>query len=212
MRAEVAARVAAHFRHRGVREYARWKLRTDPVYDAVVARLRGRTEPVFDVGCGIGLLALCLRAEGIDVPIVGIDSDERKIAVGSAALAGIAGVQLRHGDAREFFPPGHSVVLLDVLQYFTPAGRAGILKNAREAVPAGGLLIVRSGLRDGSWRYRLTWTVDFLTRLVRWMSAERLRFPTREEIIGELDDFSAEVTPCWGRTPYNNYLFVFRKR
>lgn len=210
MRPETASRVAALFRGRALGEYARWKIRTDPVYGAVIDLLRDRREPLFDVGCGVGLLPLSLRVEGITVPITGIDFDERKLAAAREAAAGVADLELRAGDARDPYPAGHNVTMLDVLQYFAPSDRSRILKRAREAVPAGGLLIIRSGIHDRSWRYRVTWTIDALGRLFRWMFAERLQYPTREEITAQLPGFDVEVTPCWGRTPYNNYLFVFR--
>ena len=208
---EVARSVAALFPTPALREYARWKVRLDPAYDAVLERLRGHAEPVADLGCGIGLLAFHLRASGVVVPLVGIDFDERKIAVARQAAAGTAGLEFRQGDARDPCPAGHNVVMLDVLQYFGAADRATILANAARAVPPGGVVLLRAGLRDRSWRYRVTWLVDALARAFRWMRAERIEFPAREEIIAAFPGFEAEAVPLWGRMPFNNWLFVFRK-
>ena len=40
--------------------------------------------------------------------------------------------------------------------------------------------------------------------------AERLR-GTSGTIVEAFPGFEREVVPLWGRTPFNNYLFVFRK-
>ena len=38
-----------------------------------------------------------------------------------------------------------------------------------------------------------------------------LCFPTRAAIVSAFDGFSSEVVPMFGRTPFNNYLFVFKR-
>ena len=43
------------------------------------------------------------------------------------------------------------------------------------------------------------------------MKAEKLQLPTRDEIVSAFEGFDADVKPLWGRMPYNNYLFVFRR-
>jgi hypothetical protein len=48
-------------------------------------------------------------------------------------------------------------------------------------------------------------------RGVRWTKGERLNFPMRSRIVDAFAGFTAEITPMWGATPFNNYLFVFRK-
>lgn len=210
-RREVAGRIAASFGPRALREYVRWKVRANPAYDAVAERLRGRTNPVVNIGCGIGLLAHFLRASGIEVPIDGVNFDARKIAAAREAAAGLAGVTFARGDARQPFPAGRDVIMLDILHYFSPGDQQRILANAAAAVPAGGIVLIREGLRDSSWRYALTWFVNGAARLFRWMKAERLHFPTRDEITAAFPGFQAEITPLWGKTPYNGYLFVFRR-
>ena len=71
----IAARIAARFPSRFLRIYVRGKMSSDPLYSAVYERLRDRDEPILDVGCGAGLLALYLREHGHRAPIRGIDHD-----------------------------------------------------------------------------------------------------------------------------------------
>src|SRR5688500_9082010 len=60
--------------------YARAKLGSDPLYPGICDALRDTTAPVLDLGCGLGLLAHALRAQGIALPYRGVDNDVRKIA------------------------------------------------------------------------------------------------------------------------------------
>ena len=50
-------------------------------------------------------------------------------------------------------------------------------------------VIIRDAVRDGSWRYRLTYAQEMFSRAVRWLRAERLHFLTREEIVRPLRGF-----------------------
>jgi hypothetical protein len=100
------------------------------------------------------------------------------------------------------------VVMLDLLHYFDDEAQAAML---RRAAAGADLVIIRDALRDGSWRYRATYAQETFARTVRWLQAERLNFPRRATIVGAFDGFESEIVPLWGRTPFNNYLFVFRR-
>jgi SAM-dependent methyltransferase len=206
---EVAERLASLYDGRWLQGYVRWKVRSDRAYSAVRDVLRGRQRPLIDVGCGVGILPLYLREHGHVGPITGIDFDNRKIAAARKAVQGYDAIEFRSGDAREPLPPDHDVVMLDLLHYFDAASQQTILANAARV---GDVVVIRQGIRDGSWRHRLTAFVDGSARVFRWMKAERLNLPSRAEIESAFADFDAEVRPLWGRMPYNSYLFVFRRR
>jgi SAM-dependent methyltransferase len=208
-RKQVAEKLASLFEGRAMQGYARWKVRTDPAYAATLENLRGRTTPLLDLGCGVGLLAFFLREHGYTAPVTGIDFDRRKIDIARRISNRYRDLQFLTGDARDPFPPPpRDVVILDLLQYFDAEAQRAILTRAAKC---GGVVIIRQGLRDGSWRHRVTVFVDALGRAVRWMKAERVNFPTREDMLAPFaNDFEVEVRPLWGRTPYNNYLFVCR--
>lgn len=208
---EIAERLAALYERRSLQGYVRWKVRTDPAYSAVRDALRGRSAPVFDLGCGVGLLPLYLREHGHSAPIIGIDFDRRKIDVARKAAQRYDGIEFIAGDARDPLPEGRDVVLLDILHYFDSVSQQTILANAARAAGDDGVVVIRQGIRDGSWRHRLTAFVDGMARVFRWMKAERLNFPTRAEIEAPFAGFDAEVRPLWGRMPYNSYLFVFKR-
>ncbi len=213
MNRDEARRIADRLPTRFLRSYALGKLRFDPVYEAVEQRLRGHKLPIFDLGCGVGLLAFYLRDRGLAVPLTGVDHDEKKVAVAQAIAGSDSTVQFRRGDARDAIPHGMSVTAIDVLHYFSDDEQRRILDAIAEAVPPDGVAIIRDAVRDGSLRYRMTAIQESFARAIRWLKADRLNFPLRDAIVAPFAQrgFSIEMTPLWGRTPFNNYLFVFRR-
>ena len=201
--------IASRYPTRFLRSYARVKIASDPAYDAVYDLLRDSQQPLLDIGCGVGLMAFYLRERGVRIPIAGIDHDRRKIEIARSVANGDSSVRFDVGDARQPVQFRGNVVLLDVLHYFNDADQEVVLRNA---AAAGGMIIIRDGIRDGSLRYRLTYAQETLARVGGWLKAERLHFPTRQSIEQSLNgDFREEVSPMFGRTPFNNYLFVFRR-
>jgi 2-polyprenyl-3-methyl-5-hydroxy-6-metoxy-1,4-benzoquinol methylase len=210
MRDAAAARVAEQLPTRFLRGYAGGKLKSDPVYRATATALRDRAQPLFDIGCGIGLLEFYLRETGFSQPMTGIDHDARKVEVARTLGAQYAGLTFIAGDARAAIPADHNITALDVLHYFTEPDQRALVQSIVDAVPAGGVAIIRDAIRDGSMRYRVTALQEMFSRAIRWLKAERLNFPTRELIMQPFLDrgFSVQITPAWGATPFNNYLFV----
>jgi len=192
-----------------LRSYVRVKTATDPVYNAVYEHLRDSKLPVLDVGCGVGILAFYLRERGFAAPISGIDHDRRKVEIARRAADGEPNLSFAVGDARIPFEFRGNIVLLDVLHYFTDEDQVAILRNAASA---GGMVLIRDGIRDGSFRYRFTYAQETLARIGGWLKAERLNFPTADTIEQSFNGaFRREVQPMSGRMPFNNYLFAFRR-
>ncbi len=209
---DVADRLAALYSRRPLQGYVRWKVRTDPAYRAALDALRDRTTPLLDLGCGVGLLPFFLREHGYTAPVLGIDFDERKLELARIAAKQYRDVEFQTGDARQPLPPDRDIVMLDILHYFDPASRQQIMKNVAAAVATNGLVVIRQVIDDGSWRARFTQFVDRAAHIFRWMKAERVELPTREEIVAAVEGFDADVRPMWGRMPYNNYLFILTRR
>lgn len=197
------------------RRYVPAKLRSDPLYQAVWRELADSAWPLLDLGCGLGLLALYLRAHGCGFPVHGLDYDARKVAAARRAVerAGLAGLRFEHHDLRRGLPEHRgNVTILDILQFFTAEQQAALLREAVRCVAPGGKLIVRSGLRDRSWRFRLTVAGDWLAKATWWMKAAPTCYPSAaffREILAPHGP--AEIVPLHGRTPFNNHLIVLRR-
>lgn len=185
----------------------------DPVYAAAAQRLMGTALPLLDVGCGPGLLAAYLRAAGFGERVTGLDYDARKIAVACRALADER-TRFFVGDARHDQPDhcGH-VAILDILQYMSAEDQAAVLTQAAARVAPGGWFILRTGLREANWRFRLTAAMDRLAKHAAWMKAEPVSYPAREWLRGQLEGCGlvGEVLPLSGRLPFNNFLFSYRR-
>jgi SAM-dependent methyltransferase len=205
---DVRHRVASLYESRFLQGYVRWKIASDPAYDAAFRSVPNA--PLLDLGCGPGVMTFYLRERGFTAPILGIDHDVKKIAAARAASR-YDDLEFRAGDARAPLDFRGSTVMLDILHYFNESDQQAILRAAAERTPPGGVVVIRDGLRDGSWRYRATYVQESFSRVIGWLRAERLHFPTRAQIESAFDGFDVEVTPMWGRLPFNNYLFVFRR-
>jgi 2-polyprenyl-3-methyl-5-hydroxy-6-metoxy-1,4-benzoquinol methylase len=197
--------------------YSRCKLALDPLYLGAGAALRDTRAPLLDLGCGIGLLAHALRAQGFAAPYRGVDNDARKVAsaVAAAARSGLADARFDVVDlAREDFPAHDgSVALLDVLQFVSEAAASALLAHAARSVSAEGRLLIRTGLEVPGARMRFTRAVDQGSRRIGWMNAAPHRYPTREglEATFAQHGLRASFAPLTGLLPFHNWLVVARR-
>lgn len=198
--------------------YTRAKLGSDPLYPGVCEALRGTTAPLLDLGCGLGLLAHALRAQGIALEYRGVDNDAGKIARArrAAARAELAGAAFATVDLARAPPdrmtPAHrgSVALLDVLQFIPPDAQSRALDAAIAMLVPGAKLVIRTGLADGSGRARVTRAVDVLSRVLGWMNAGPSRYPDADDLRARFAaaGLRSEFTPLYGDTPFNNWRVV----
>ncbi len=212
----IAQRLAGFFPGKYNQNYIRTKLRMDPLYGAIHRELEGADLPLQDLGCGLGVLAYYLREKGHTFPIHGLDYDNRKIEAANRAVpvSGHTSLSFAHHDAREGLPSHHgNVTILDILQFFTPEQQEKLLTLAAANVSPGGKLIIRSGLRDASWRFRVTIWGDILAKATFWMKAAPTHYPTAADFQRILSPFgSVAVSPLWGGTPFNNHLIVLKRK
>jgi SAM-dependent methyltransferase len=212
---DACARVAARFGERWLRMYARRKLRTDPIFPTSFELFRNSRERLIDLGCGVGLLALYLRERNFSAPISALDRDRRKIARASNAARGrYHNLDFIEQDACEAFVPSGNVVLFDLLHYLRPNDQMRLLERLAARIAPGGMLVIRDCPCDRNARFWLTGFAERFAQCITWNMKTPLHFPTRERIFGAFapERFSGSVEPLWGGTPFNNHLFIFRRR
>ena len=212
MIADLAKKLAAPFPGTWDRTYVASKVKTDPLYGAVYEELRTSELPLLDLGCGLGLLAFYLRERGLNFPVRGLDYDSRKIDSAQKVAAALAhpGLDFSTHDARSGLPE-HSgnVSILDILQFFTPAEQETLLNLAAARVAPGGKLVIRSGLRDDSGRFKITVFCDYLAKASFWMKAAPTHYPAADDFTRILSPHGkVRISPLWGGTPFNNHLIV----
>lgn len=213
-RAIASAFLPSHpFGNRWDYHYTRSKLASDPLYPGIAEVLRGTTAPLLDLGCGLGLLAHTLRADGIALPYRGVDNDASKIAraLSVATRRGLHDVSFETMDlSREL--PGHrgSVAILDVLQFIPSDAQARVLDAAIAMLTPGARLVIRTGLDDGGQRARVTRAVDVFSRVLGWMNAAPRTYPDAARLRARFDaaGLRSEFTPLYGNTPFNNWRVV----
>ncbi|TWT22492.1 class I SAM-dependent methyltransferase [Luteimonas marina] len=196
--------------------YTLAKLRTDPLYPGVLAALRGSSAPLLDLGCGLGLLAHALRADGQAMPYAGVDIDAPKIARAQriAGRAGLADVRFDVVDLAAGYPPhAGSVAILDVLQFLTREQQAVLLDAAIAMLAPGATLVMRAALDDGGARIRRTRLGDRFAALVGWMPDRPKHYPAIDELRARFEaaGLAADIRPWFGNTPFNNWLIVARR-
>jgi len=209
-------RIASHFDcplH--TRAYIVGKLAVDPAYHAILDHIRDSVLPVVDIGCGFGLLAHWLRENSCSAPLIGYDSDGEKIRLARAAAtrAGYSGVSFEAAHALDASSRVANYVLLDLLHYLPPGERDDLLASLAARIREGGSVFIRSGIRDGSWRHRLTGIQERLIEWSGWISdAAQFEFPSIAEVVEpfEAAGCRCDARPLWGRMPFNNYLVSAR--
>jgi 2-polyprenyl-3-methyl-5-hydroxy-6-metoxy-1,4-benzoquinol methylase len=208
------AQVTSLFRGRWMKGYVRGKLRIDPMYGIVFERLRGSSLPILDLGCGIGILEYYLRERGLQSRMTGVDWDAGRIAVAQQVAQGCdQNLSFIHQDARTSIQFQGHVVLLDLLHYLKDDDQRRLLDTVAVSIAPGGVAVIRECPRDSSNRFKLTSVVEYFLRALRWQKVSTINFPTRETIAKPFRarGFTEGVFPMWGGTPFNNYLFVFRR-
>jgi 2-polyprenyl-3-methyl-5-hydroxy-6-metoxy-1,4-benzoquinol methylase len=208
--------VAALFPKPWLRHYVASKLRSDPVFPAVWETLRGSRRPLLDVGCGVGLLPFYLRERGCEQTIIGLDADKRKVREAARVATGrYAGIGFVDHDVTKPLPEFRGdVALLDVVHYLPPRDQQTLLGELATRVPPDGVVVLRDCPRDRSRRFWMTYAGERFAQTISWNLGVPLHFPTREGINAPFDDaeFAREERPAYGGTPFNNHLFIFRRR
>ena len=213
---EACRRVAALYPERWLHHYVARKLRADEVFRAAEELLRHSSAPLLDVGSGVGLLPFYLRERGYAPPITGLEVDGRKVRRAHRALQiRYRDVTLLEQDVREEMPAQRgNVVLFDILHYLAPAEQKALLCELAARVGPDGMLLIRDCPRDGSARFWITYAAELFAQRISWNLGVPLSFPTRQSIDAAFasEDFTRDERPMYGGGPFNNRLFIFRRK
>lgn len=171
---------------------------------------------IVDLGCGHGLFANVLAEASPGRRVLGLDIDERKIAVARATVAGRPELRFEVADVVAVPPPRcDAVTIVDVLYLMTLEDQERVLRNAAAALSEGAPLIVKAQESRIDPRYALTYAQEVMTvslGLTRRRPTHRFRFPSRDSALAAFEraGFRAEVIEMHGR-PYTDVLYLARK-
>jgi SAM-dependent methyltransferase len=209
-----AASAQTHF------HYVRIKLVLDPVARLiadVAGDGPGALGEVLDIGTGRGQLPILLAELGRAHTARGFDWDEAKIAEGQKAAKRDPALQveLARGDARTTpLEEADTVLLIDLVHYFTIEEQDAILRRAARAVRPGGRLVVREADTERGWRSFATLLEEKVFTTLRFNRGERVKFRPSRDIAAVLESEGLEtrVEPAWGKTPFSNVLILGSRR
>jgi uncharacterized protein (DUF2062 family)/SAM-dependent methyltransferase len=215
-------------------EFARGKLRADPIYKALVCDgLLGRTAraggTLLDVGCGMGLSLAILAearraastarwpAEWPAAPcfdrLVGIELRRRVAAIAAAALGDAAEVIV--GDARVAIPArAHCVLLFDVLHMMRREEQEALMAAIASALDPEGLILIREADAAAGWRFTAVRWGNRLKAFAFGSWRQQFHFRSASEWQASLARLGlhAEVREMSEGTPFANVLLVVTPR
>lgn len=201
----------AYGHSRWLRGYVRGKIDWDPVYPLARREIVKHRQPVVDIGCGLGLLGISMRAAGITTRYRGTDISAWKINQAKEAVRyyGFDDAGFEVCDALStVLPPGATVCLIDVLHYLDSEDQQTMLNRLAEAAEGGSLVLIRTALRGTGWRYAATLIEEWWTRATGWIRGGQINFPTRDGLVEVFmkRGLQTEISPLWGRTPFASHL------
>jgi len=112
------------------------------------------------------------------------------------------------------FPDVDTVVILDVLHYITVAEQDEVLARVRQALAAGGNLLLRIGDASSKRGFITSQWVDAIVTLVRGHRVTPQFGRTLAQWIAQLESLGFDVRsqPMSAGTPFANVLLVARLR
>jgi uncharacterized protein (DUF2062 family)/2-polyprenyl-3-methyl-5-hydroxy-6-metoxy-1,4-benzoquinol methylase len=199
-------------------EFARGKLRGDPVYrDVLLGGWLPYGGRLLDIGCGQGLmLALLAEAQRVDgllhfERLVGVELRSHRARLARAALGSDA--EILETDARNISPGTCRVVLLfDVLHMMPRPDQDALLASAVSALEPGGMIVVREADASAGWRFNAVRFGNRVTALASGAWHQTFAFRTLDEWRACFSRHGLEIegAPAGAGTPFANHLFRLR--
>jgi len=211
-------------------EFARGKLRGDPLYRTVLTECGLPSGGILvDFGCGQGLM-LALLAEGTAAwragtwssswpppavfdRLVGIETRPRVAAIARQALGEAASIV--EGDARTHVLDRSRVVLFfDVLHMMPVADQEQLLAATAKALEPGGMILIREADAGAGWRFSAVRAVNTAKAVLTGNWRQTFHFRTVEEWMACFArlGFHVDMRTSGEGTPFSNVLFVLTGR
>jgi 2-polyprenyl-3-methyl-5-hydroxy-6-metoxy-1,4-benzoquinol methylase len=206
----------AYGRSKLLRAYIAAKMITDPVYKISWKFISMRQKPVWDIGCGFGLLGISMRGAGLTERYRGFDTRAWKVNKGMDAMRHFGfediGFEVRETLSAKI-PEGATVCMFDVLHSLPPPEQNAMLERLASAAESGSLILLRTTFKDSGGRYLMTYLAEFYARLIRWTRAGDLNFPSKRDLVSffKRRGLGIAVTPIPGKTPFLGELIVIEK-
>jgi SAM-dependent methyltransferase len=203
------------FRGRGLaaRLYLAVKLRICPV-----RRVETYVPPqgkVVDLGCGSGLMAALDMLGSERRRVVGFDLDPDKVSAARRLKDRWPSLEFHEADLVALHvPDAGAVTIVDVLYLIPYAQQEDILKKSYEALPPGGVLLLKEMDTRPRWKYAWNYLQETLAvRIIGFTLGSGFYFRSRDDYRRILEGlgFQVETVPLDRHYWYPHILFVCRK-
>ena len=190
----------------------RWSSCPFPEVAAAVPE-RGR---ILEIGCGHGLFSAYLAAGSPQRDVVGIDIDERKIALAELAIRRGAKMRVQRVEPGAL-PDGtwDAAVIVDVLYLLPEDDQRRMISLAARALAEGGRLIVKETALRPAWKFRLTQLQELLmVKITRITAGQDIAFVGSEAIAGWMraEGLSVSERPLEAGSLHPHVLIVGDRR
>jgi uncharacterized protein (DUF2062 family)/predicted methyltransferase len=203
-------------------EFARGKLRRDPIYRATLEDALPSGATLVDIGCGQGLtlavLAEARRAAGAGEwagapppmfdEMIGIESRARVAAIAQRALASDARVV--HAFAPAGLPESASAALIfDVLHLMEPAQQQRLMAIVFDRLTPGGVVLVREVDADAGRGFQAVKLGNRIKNIAvgNWRQTFHFRSQQQWRDVFAAGGWLVETRPMGEGTPFANVLF-----
>jgi uncharacterized protein (DUF2062 family)/SAM-dependent methyltransferase len=205
-------------------EFARGKLRGDPIYRATAATgLLRHGGTLVDVGCGQGLtLSILVHGQRLwdeggwpvdasppprFAKLVGIELRTRVARLAQQALG--PAVEVLSSDARTIMPrEADAVLFFDVLHMMPVEDQERVIAAASNALLPGGTLLIREADRDGGWGFRVVRIGNRLKAILAGNWRQQFQYRTMDAWVSLVTRHGLQVAvrPMSEGTPFANLL------
>jgi uncharacterized protein (DUF2062 family)/trans-aconitate methyltransferase len=203
-------------------EFVRCKLRHDPLYRDLLARLeRLRPGAVLDLGCGRGIaLALASTAWQTEAAegrlpcrtLIGVEQRLALVRVARSALGQEALIVT--ADLATYEPPEAGIVLLlDVLHCLKPDAQEHLLQRISRSLRTGGSLLIREPDAAMGMRFWFTKVVNVACAVAHRDGRNGFHYRRLDEWVERLEGLGLTTThrSLWRGTPFANVLIEAQK-
>lgn len=173
---------------------------------------------VLDLGCGFGLFSVMLCLASASRKVIGIDCEEKRIRA-AKELA-----RSRSAGNCEFFPadittcdyrgPYDCILLTDVLYQLSGEEKSAVARKCRDALSAGGRLIVKEMSDRPLWKLCLCRLQESFLARPFMLNKKRIDLSAPDELRGifSRSGFETETVSIDKGYAYPHMLFICRKK
>ena len=170
---------------------------------------------IVELGCGHGLFTNLLAEAAPGRRVLGIDIDERKIAVARTTVHDREGLRFEVGNIIcDPAPRCDAVTVVDVLYLLSSADQEAVLRNAAAALAENAPLIVKAQERTASARYLFGYAQELIATAMGLTrgATTGLHFLSRRKTLAmfERAGFLVDVIEMPGRL-YTDVVYIARK-